>query len=70
MIEIRDMLTLDQAAAELGVAPIALFARASRGVFWTGLVGRTWVTTRQEVTRIGSEPWVTGSLEPARRHLP
>lgn len=47
--------TLDHAAAELGVTAITLFARAVRGTFWVGVLGTTWVTTREEVERIRSE---------------
>lgn len=47
--------TLDQAADELGVSAIDLFAQAVRGTVWAGVIGTTWVTTRQELERIRSE---------------
>jgi hypothetical protein len=55
MMDIRDIVSLDVAADELGVTPIALFARASRGIIWAGLVGTTWVTTQAEVERYRRE---------------
>lgn len=58
--------TLDEAADDLGVTAIALFARAARGTVWAGLVGTTWVTTHQEVERIRSERL----LPAAARHRP
>jgi hypothetical protein len=55
MVELRDMVTLDQAAGELGTTAIALFAHAARGIIWAGLVGDKWITTRQEVERYRRE---------------
>jgi hypothetical protein len=55
MIELRDMVTLDQAAGELGMTAIALFARAARGIIWAGVVDHTWVTTRTEIERYRRE---------------
>jgi hypothetical protein len=51
MVELRDMVTLDQAAGELGTTAIALFAHAARGITWAGLVGEVGITTRQDVER-------------------
>jgi hypothetical protein len=55
MIELHDMVTLDQAAGELGMTAIALFARAAKGIIWAGVVGETWVTTRTEIERYQRE---------------
>ena len=55
MVELRDMVTLDQAAGELGTTAIALFAHAAHGIIWAGLVGDKWITTRQEVERYRRE---------------
>jgi hypothetical protein len=45
----------DQAAGELGITPIALVAHPARGTIWAGIVGETWITTRQEVERYRRE---------------
>lgn len=51
----RYYVTLDQAADELGVSAVDLFAKAVHGIVWVGLIGTTWVTTRQEIERVRSE---------------
>ena len=46
-----DIITLAEAGALLGLAPVTLRGQASRGVLRARRIGKTWVTTREEVER-------------------
>jgi hypothetical protein len=50
-----DILTLAEAAEELGLAPVTLRAQAARGVLRTRLIGKTYITTRDELERYRRE---------------
>jgi excisionase family DNA binding protein len=44
-----EIMTLAEAAAELGLSPDTLRRQAQRGVLEARLIGKTWVTTRRAV---------------------
>lgn len=46
-----DLLSLAQAADRLGVAPVTLRVAVGRGRFNARKIGKTWVTTDDEVER-------------------
>jgi predicted site-specific integrase-resolvase len=50
-----DMLTLAQAAEELGVAASTLRHQAKAGRLDARIMGKTWITTRREVERYRRE---------------
>jgi hypothetical protein len=50
-----DIITLAEAGALLGLAPVTLRAQATRGVLRARRIGKTWVTTREEVERYRRE---------------
>ena len=50
-----DLLSLAEAAEELGVAPVTLRAAIGRGRFSARKFGPVWVTTRAEVERYRRE---------------
>jgi hypothetical protein len=47
----EDLLTLAEAAEDLGIAPVTLRAAVARGALSARKFGKTWVTTRLEVQR-------------------
>lgn len=50
-MELEDLMSLNDAAKELGVAAVTLRAQASRGRLRAVNVGGSWITTRQDVDR-------------------
>jgi hypothetical protein len=52
---LEDIITLAEAAAELGIASVTLRAAVGRGRLRARLIGKTWVTTRDEVERYRRE---------------
>ena len=50
-----DIITLAEGGALLGLAPVTLRAQAARGVLRARRIGKTWVTTREEVERYRRE---------------
>lgn len=55
MAPIDEILTLADAAAALGVAPVTLRAAVARGILRARKFGNTWVTTTDEVERYRAE---------------
>lgn len=55
MEQLNDILTLAEAADELGLAQVSLRAAVSRGTLRARLIGKTYVTTRDEVVRYRRE---------------
>lgn len=51
MAAIDDILTLADAAKLLGIAPVTLRHQAATGRLRARLVGKTWITTTEEVER-------------------
>lgn len=50
-MKLDDIISLAEAADELGIDPSGLRAQAAAGRLEAKLVGKTWITTRQEVER-------------------
>lgn len=55
MDQLKDIMTLAEAAEELGLAAVTLRAAVSRGTLRARLIGKTYVTTRDEVARYRRE---------------
>jgi excisionase family DNA binding protein len=55
MTDINDILTLAEAADELGLGSSTLRHQAQKGVLRARLIGKTWVTTKAELDRYRSE---------------
>jgi excisionase family DNA binding protein len=55
MDQLNDIMTLAEAADELGIAASTLRHQASTGRLRARLIGKTWVTTRDEVERYRRE---------------
>ena len=51
MDDLKNLLDLSEAAAELGIAPVTLRAAIKNGALRARKFGNTWVTTRAEVDR-------------------
>lgn len=54
-MDLDDLRDLNQAAAELGLAPVTLRAQAANGRFLAKKIGSTWITTSQEIERYRRE---------------
>jgi hypothetical protein len=54
-VELDDIITLAEAAEELGIAASTLRHQAQVGRLEARNVGKTWITTRQEVERYRAE---------------
>ena len=54
-MNLDDIITLAEAAEALGVAAVTLRAQAARGRIHARLVGKNWITTREEVERYRRE---------------
>lgn len=54
-MDLDDLLSLADAAAELGISASTLRHQAQAGRIRARLFGRTWITTRQEVERYRRE---------------
>lgn len=50
-----DIISITEAAQDLGIDPSGLRAQAAAGRIEAKLVGKTWITTRQEVERYRAE---------------
>jgi hypothetical protein len=50
-MNLDDIISLADAAQDLGIDPSGLRAQAAAGRLQARLVGKTWITTRQEVER-------------------
>jgi excisionase family DNA binding protein len=55
MTDINDILTLAEAAEQLGLGSSTLRHQAQKGVLRARLIGKTWVTTKAEVARYRHE---------------
>ena len=55
MEDLDDLLTLADAAEELGLAPVTLRSAIARGRLRARQFGKTWITTRAEVDRYRRE---------------
>lgn len=53
--ELRNLCTLAEAAAELGLSPSTLKIQAQKGAIAARLLGKTWITTTAEVERYRRE---------------
>jgi hypothetical protein len=51
MDDFKDLMSLAEAAEDLGIRPVSLRAAIERGTFRARKFGTSWVTTRQEVDR-------------------
>jgi hypothetical protein len=54
-MNLDDIISLADAAEDLGIDPSGLRAQAAAGRIEAKLVGKTWITTRQEVERYRAE---------------
>jgi len=54
-VKLSDIITLAEAAEELGIAASTLRHQAQGGRLEARNVGKTWITTRQEVERYRRE---------------
>ena len=54
-MDLDDLLSLAEAAADLGIAPATLRHQAQVGHIRARNIGKTWITTRQEVDRYRAE---------------
>jgi hypothetical protein len=54
-MDLDDVISLADAAAALELAPVTLRAQAAAGRLRAKVVGKTWITTRQEVERYRRE---------------
>jgi hypothetical protein len=51
MTDLNDILSLAEAGADLGLSPSTLKNQVAKGVLRARCVGKTWITTRDEVAR-------------------
>ena len=55
MTDLNDILSLAEAGEELGLSPSTLRTQAIKGVLVARCIGKTWITTRDEVARYRRE---------------